>query len=200
MAELIACSIFLLGSATAFDMFHSATETTENGFFVDMIPRSSQQNINTAALLYTRDFHSGNACIKINYYPYGNDSAIICWPPFNHSGYFLYNKCLQSSKYNMLSECSRLSTYNLTGVREITFWVKGERGGELSEFNIGAYSDSIGEPITTGILVLAKEWQKYIIDLNGRNLSYVPQGFCWKTSKTQNPAGCTIYIDDIQFN
>lgn len=92
---------------------------------------------------------------------------------------------------------------DLTGVTKLTFWAKGEKGGEKVEFKVGGitgkYPDSIYPAVSTGVIVLSSEWQQYTIDLSGKDLSHVIGGFCWVTNKKQNPYGCTIYLDEVRF-
>ena len=92
---------------------------------------------------------------------------------------------------------------DLTGATKLTFWARGEKGGEKAEFKVGGitgkYPDSIQPPVSTGVIVLSDKWQQYTIDLTGKDLSHVIGGFCWVTNKHQNPYGCTIYLDDIKF-
>ena len=92
---------------------------------------------------------------------------------------------------------------DLTGATQLTFWARGEKGGEKAEFKVGGitgkYPDSIQPPVSTGITVLSDKWQQYTIDLTGKDLSHIIGGFCWVTNKDQNPHGCTIYLDDIRY-
>jgi len=94
--------------------------------------------------------------------------------------------------------------FNLQGAKKITFWAKGERGGELiNEFKVGGIvsgefidSDSAG----IGPVQLRPEWQKYEIDLRGADLSYVIGGFCWATNIDVNdPEGIVFYLDEIKY-
>ncbi len=92
--------------------------------------------------------------------------------------------------------------YNLTGAKRLTFWARGEKGGEiLNEVKIGGirgvYSDSDSTAI--GPITLTKEWKKYTIDLTGLDLSYISGGFCWATSADMNPGGMTFYFDEIRY-
>lgn len=93
--------------------------------------------------------------------------------------------------------------YNLTGAQRLTFYARGAKGGEkVAEFkiggiNIGNYSDS--DSSSFGPVELTNVWQKYTIDLKGRNLSNIIGGFCWSTSKDLNPEGFIIYLDDIVY-
>ena len=59
----------------------------------------------------------------------------------------------------------------------------------------GEYPDSDSAAI--GPIELTKEWQKYTIDLAGKDLSNIIGGFCFAASKDDNPNGFIIYLDDI---
>lgn len=135
--------------------------------------------------------HSGKTCICITYKPAGflsqGWSGIYWQYPLNNWGDY--------------------PGYELTGASKLTFWARGERGSEQAEFEIGGirgwfqskpYHDSFG-PVSTGIVKLTNEWKQYTIDLKNQDTSSVIGGFCWVTNSWQNPAGCTIYLDDIQF-
>ena len=93
--------------------------------------------------------------------------------------------------------------FDLTGMTKLTFWVRGEVGGERAEFKVGGitgkYADSLQPAATSRVITLTNEWTPYSIDLEGKDLSYITGGFCWVTSMRSNPDGCTIYIDDIKF-
>ena len=89
---------------------------------------------------------------------------------------------------------------DLTGAKELSFWARGEKGGEVvSEFKMGGitgeFSDSDSRQI--GPIVLTNEWQQYTVDLTGADLSNVIGGFCWAASKENNPEGFIVYIDEI---
>jgi len=92
---------------------------------------------------------------------------------------------------------------NLTGEKKVVFWAKGAKGGERAEFKVGGvsgkYPDSIQPPLSTGPILLSEKWQKFTIDLEGRDLSHVVGGFCWVTNVEQNHDGSVIYVADIQF-
>ena len=133
--------------------------------------------------------HSGNTCIKITYSLGSEKWAGIYWQyPMNNWGDY--------------------PGYNISNATRLTFWARGEKGGEGAEFRTGGiynldkpYHDSFG-PVSTdpSIIQLTAEWQKYSIDcLSKQNLSMAIGGFCWVTNQDQNPEGCTIYLDDIFF-
>jgi len=86
---------------------------------------------------------------------------------------------------------------------KLTFWARGENGGEKAEFKVGGikgtHSDSLQPALSSGTITLTAEWRQYTIDLTGKDLSYIMGGFVWVTKKPANPNGATIYVDDIRF-
>ena len=128
---------------------------------------------------------SGETCIKITYsakMSQGAGWAGIYWQqPANNWG-------------------SKKGGYNLTGATKLTFWVRGEQGGEkIAEFKMGGITGEFpdSDSASIGPVVLTKEWQKYTIDLKGKDLSHIIGGFCWAASKDDNPNGFVMFLDDI---
>lgn len=92
--------------------------------------------------------------------------------------------------------------YNLTGRKKLTFFAKGEKGGELiTEFKMGGiqgeYSDSTS--VSIGPIALTPEWKQYEINLEGEDLSRVIGGFCFVVSEMENPEGMTFYLDEVLY-
>jgi len=149
---------------------------------------------------YKGTAHSGTSSIQIVYDANGAGKNICDYPP----------PCKWSGIY-WLSPASnwgdKAKGLDLTGYTKLTFWARGEKGGEKAEFKVGgvkkqqsfAYSDSIQDPATTNVIQLSKDWEQHAIDLKGKDLSHVIGGFAWVTTQSQNPDGATIYLDDIQF-
>ena len=124
----------------------------------------------------------GNSSLRINYSAkgsQGNGWAGIYW---------------QDPKGNW---GDKEGGYNLSGATNLSFWARGENGGEKSEFMIGGLG-SLKPSVSIGVITLTKEWKQYTINLSG-NLSRITGGFCWVTGKADNPHGCTIYLDDIRY-
>lgn len=135
----------------------------------------------------TENPRSGESCIKISYLPQGP----LCWAGI----YWQYP----------LNNWGDYPGYDISKATRLTFWARGEKGGDKAEFKVGGikstskpYRDSFG-PISTGVIQLTNEWKEYSIDLKKQDLTMVIGGFCWITNATQNPQSCTIYIDEIQF-
>ena len=92
--------------------------------------------------------------------------------------------------------------FNLTGARKLTFYARGERGGEkIAHFKIGGiggeYPDSDSAQI--GPIELTRGWRQYTIDLRDCDLTKISGGFCVAFNKDDNPSGFTIYLDEIVY-
>jgi hypothetical protein len=94
--------------------------------------------------------------------------------------------------------------YNLSGATMLTFWARGEQGGERVEFKAGGV-DSPGKPYrdtfekSLGVVTLSQEWQQFSIDLSGLNLSDAIGPFAWVATKANNPGGLTFYLSEITY-
>lgn len=132
---------------------------------------------------WAADCHSAPSCTKIVYSPdsgglgwAGNLWVDVLYPQYSQGIYLGY-------------------------VKQLTFWVKGENGGEKVEFRIGGTEGITPQPaFSTGVITLQKSWQPYTIELTDKAyLDRVFSGFSWLSSIQQNPDGCTFYLDDMQF-
>lgn len=95
---------------------------------------------------------------------------------------------------------------DLTGAKRITFYARGERGGEIVEFISGGinsgkkYKDMYKE--STGPIPLTKEWTKHVIDLSklkNKELSNVIGAFAWMVSGGFDKEGrVVVYIADLK--
>ena len=97
---------------------------------------------------------------------------------------------------------TRKGGFNLTGAKRLTFWARGDKGGEqVQEFTVGGVSGDYPDSDTAviGPVILSKKWKQYTIDLRGKDLSYISGGFAWTTSEDVNPQDCTFYLDNIRF-
>jgi hypothetical protein len=117
---------------------------------------------------YTTNPHSDPICIKISYSAaksQGEGWAGIYWQhPDSNWG-------------------DKIGGYDLTGAIKLTFWARGEKGGEKAEFKVGGittgkYPDSLRLPASTGVVTLSDNWQQYTIDLAGKDLSSYYRGIC----------------------
>lgn len=165
---------------------YSEKESKKNHFIPSgFMPNGKCLNLNDA---WVEKCHLGKTCIRIDYdldcSRRDQKWAGIYWlNPANNWG-------------------QRKGGFNLMGASKLTFWARGEVGGEqIQEFTVGGimgnYPDS--DTAMIGPVILTPEWREYIIDLRGKDLSYVSGGFAWTTSENVNPNSCVFYLDDIRF-
>ena len=131
--------------------------------------------------------HSGTTSIRISYSAQASQGvrwAGVYWQnPANNWG-------------------EKQSGFNLTGATKLTFWARGEKGGErIEEFKMGGIVGEYSDSDTAGIgpALLTQEWKQYTINLKGKDLSYISGGFAWATNADVNPEGCVFYLDDIRY-
>ena len=131
--------------------------------------------------------HSGSSCIQIIYSAkksQGAGWAGVYWQnPSNNWG-------------------SKAGGYDLTGAKKVTFWARGEKGGErVEEFKIGGITGEYPDSDIAGIgpVLLTTEWKQYVIDLTGKDISSISGGFCWVANSIADPDGAAFYLDDIVY-
>jgi hypothetical protein len=99
---------------------------------------------------------------------------------------------------------------DLSGATALTFWARGERGGETISFFLGGvgrdpdtgqptlpFPDS--SPVVKQTVTLTTAWTQHSFDLHGLNLHYVLGGFGWIASAADNPGGAVFFLDDISY-
>ncbi len=131
--------------------------------------------------------HSVPICIKIVYKP----------GPKGWGGIYWQNKADNWGDF-------KGEDFSRARYKKITFWARGEKGGEVVEFKAGGinapgkkYRDSF--EVILGKVVLESNWRRYTLNLEGKDLSSVIGGFCWVASGSSNPDGLTFYLDDIYY-
>ena len=135
----------------------------------------------------TDDPADGKTCVKITYNAKGAQGAgwagMYWQQPVNNWG-------------------NKFGGYDLSGVKRLTFWVRGAHGGEvISEFKVGGISGKFEDSGSAriGPVVLTAQWQQLSIDLTQANLQRVMGGFAWSASRFDNRNGMTFYLDEIRF-
>lgn len=92
--------------------------------------------------------------------------------------------------------------FDLSKAIKVTFWARGEKGGErIEEFKVGGIMGEYSDSDTAGIgpVILDKDWKQYTIDLQGKDMSYIIGGFAWATNLDVNPDGAVFYLDEIKY-
>jgi hypothetical protein len=125
--------------------------------------------------------HTGATCIQLQYLAADQWGGIVWQDPPDDWG-------------------DRPGGSDLTGATRLTFWARGETGGEKVKFLFGVIKPEKPHSDTaTGELdvVLTREWRQYSIDLTGKDLSRIKTGFGWTLAGQGKPL--TFYLDDIQY-
>ncbi|MCY2990530.1 MAG: hypothetical protein NTY19_22030 [Planctomycetota bacterium] len=125
--------------------------------------------------------HSGKTCLKVTYKDSGNWAGVVWQHPANDWG-------------------EKPGGYDVTGAEHLTFWARGQEGGEKVKFGYGTiqiekkYHDSSkGELEVT----LTKDWKQYQFDLSERELYRIKSGFLWSLAGQGKPV--TFYLDDVEY-
>jgi hypothetical protein len=92
-----------------------------------------------------------------------------------------------------------LEAGNLSAVNRLTFWARGDRGGEVIEFRIGTEEVLPIPGRSLGGVTLTSTWDQYGIDLEGIDLTNAIGLFCWIAKDSDNRQGAVFHLDDIQF-
>jgi len=125
---------------------------------------------------------SGSVNIKIKYTAFDNWVGVAWQHPINDWG-------------------DEQGGYNLNGATKLTFWARGNRGGERINFGVGIlkedrdFFDTAFAELEN--VKLSDKWKKYTIDLNGKDLSRIKTPFVWSLGSPGFPV--TFFLDDIQF-
>jgi hypothetical protein len=90
------------------------------------------------------------------------------------------------------------------GYRRISFWARGEKGGEVAEFRAGGlgnvktrHRDSFD--VSAGKIKLGPGWHDYTIFVQDADLSSVMTPFCVLLYREDNADGAIVYVDDIEY-
>jgi hypothetical protein len=140
---------------------------------------------NSTAVRYTPEWkgnpHTGKTCLKLEYRDPGGWAGIVWQSPANDWG-------------------EKPGGQNLTNATRLTFWARGEDGGEKVDFTFGGIPSTKPFPDSAQGKVsveLTKDWKQYSIDLTGKNLSCIKSGFGWTAASMGKPM--TFYLDDVRY-
>jgi hypothetical protein len=131
---------------------------------------------------YTVNPHSGKTCMQWRYTAKNNWGGVVWQSPANDWG-------------------DQVGGKNLTGATKLTFWARGEKGGEVVTFLCGIinrdkpFYDTVQTKLDR--VALTTDWKQYTIDLKGKDLSRIKTGFGWTLAADGQPI--TFYLDDIKY-
>ena len=136
----------------------------------------------TMDLESTESPHSGATCIEFTYSDPGHWVGVVWQHPANDWG-------------------DQPGGFDLTGAEKLTFWARGKEGGEKIDFGVGILGNDKPYPDTVKAKLegvkLKKDWKRYSIKLEGKDLTRVKSGFFWTLAGRGRPV--TFYLDDIRF-
>lgn len=98
-------------------------------------------------------------------------------------------------------EGDRAGGFDLSGAQRLSFWARGEKGGEVVSFSFGLiaapkrFTDS-----ATGSLegvVLTDGWRRYEIPCEGLDLRRIKTGFAWTLAASGEPV--VFYLDEVRW-
>jgi hypothetical protein len=162
---------------------------------------------------WTNNPHSGATCTRCTYSPQGEDFG----------GFYLLNGILvgvsplpyfgESVVPNTSMPVAGFTGLDLSGAVLLSFWARGEDGGEQIQFFMGGVGRDAGSGLAINpypdstprfpqlgkTIKLTRNWRKYSISLRGLNLTNVMGGFAWVADAKHNPTGAVFYLDDIQY-
>ena len=131
---------------------------------------------------YTFEPHNGETCMQISLDGPSGWAGVVWQHPANDWG-------------------DKPGGYDLTGAKKLTFWAKGEFGGEFVDFGLGIletdkdFYDTANAELK-GVKLKAT-WKKYTIKLKGKDLNRIKTPFYWTLAGARN--NVTFYLDDIRF-
>ncbi len=168
-------------SATATLPYAIYTDAGANTTFIPSGYMGTTANIKMAEDDTTNP-HSGKTDIKAQYTSGSGWGGVVWQSPANDWG-------------------DQPGGVDLTGAKKLTFWARGDKGGEEVEFSFGLikndkkYFDT--GTATTGKVRLSPTWRQYSIDLTNQDMSRIKTGFCWIVGANGQPV--TFYLDDIKY-
>jgi hypothetical protein len=140
--------------------------------------------------------HAGADCSQVTYNPGGVWGGIYWWPlTCGETG----TEEAWDKVQNGTCGIDVLKVGNLSAVSRLTFWARGDQGGEVIEFEIGGVDVLPMPGRSLGKVTLESTWKQYEIDLEDMDLTNAIGLFCWIATDVDNPQGAVFYLDDIQF-
>lgn len=127
--------------------------------------------------------HSGQTCLKFEFHANEGWGGIVWQSPPHDWG-------------------DKPGGWDITGAKHLSFWARGETGGEVASFQLGIlgadkkYADSANAKLEN--VALTTKWQQFRINLSGKNLSRIKTGFVINVASPGKPL--TIYLDDIFYD
>ena len=130
--------------------------------------------------------HAGPGCMRWTFKPGGVWANVLWWPP--------------GCRLDTLNTCGidLLAQGGFSAIDRLTFWARGDKGGEIIEFKIGGGA-ALPKSARSRKATLESDWRQYEIDLTGLDLTNASGLFIWAAADQENPRGAVFYLDSILF-
>lgn len=88
---------------------------------------------------------------------------------------------------------------DLSGAKKLSFWARGEKGGEKVKIEFGILKGKKYFDTDSGVLevTLTDTWKQFSLDLAGKDLKRIKSGFVFVMAG--NGAPQTVYVDDVVY-
>lgn len=154
-------------------------ENNGNSIHINLVTQTASTNVPISP-------QSGSYCAMISY-----DSTVEGW-----SGIYIQ----ADSTWN----CGQGIGLDLTGARTLTFYAKGEKGGEKVLFGYGYDTPNPQTRCTDSAHssryeTLTNFWQRYQFDLTGLDLSHINGLFKLSLERSNNLNGAMFFLDNITY-
>ncbi len=126
--------------------------------------------------------HAGKTCIRLEYQAKDGWAGVVWQSPPNDWG-------------------DKPGGWDLTGAKRLTFWARGDKGGEEVGFELGIlgrdkkFPDSAKGKLDK--VKLTTRWQQFTIDLGKKDLTRIKTGFVCTMASSGAPI--VIYLDDVRY-
>jgi hypothetical protein len=122
--------------------------------------------------------HAGPGCGRWTFKPGGGWASVLWWPP--------------GCRFDTLKTCgiNLLAQGGFSAIDRLTFWARGDKGGEIIEFKFRARQIKVK---------LSPTWERYELGVSGTDLTQISELFLCSVSDADNPGGAVFDLDNIQF-
>ncbi|MEM1010587.1 MAG: glycoside hydrolase family 2 TIM barrel-domain containing protein [Planctomycetota bacterium] len=129
----------------------------------------------------TKYANSGNTAMRVAFMSPGDWAGVVWQNPANDWG-------------------DLPGGFDLSDATKLTFFARGETGGEKVDFSFGALREGQAFTDTAAgkvVVELTDEWQQYEIDLTGKDLRRIKTGFAFAIPGQGKPV--VFYLDDVRY-
>jgi hypothetical protein len=156
----------------------------------------NETNVQVMDEAWTTGCQSGITCIR----------CVFKTENSNWGGWYFMNGVLEGNEVQPKPNWGEYpdAGIDLTGATSVTFWARGEAGGENIDFFALGVSGNSSDKVVNSVTLKSGEWSQYSIDLSNKNLSCVLGAFGWSVDADQNDNGSgsrdiIFYLDNIKY-